>query len=137
MLDFTSDFGAKALARLKNEEGIWLTTVNADGTPQPNPVWFLWDADTMLIYTQPASHKVRNLRRNPKVSLNFDAKLHYEDLVVLTGEVEMDGEVSPEGKDAYLEKYRDDIARLDMTPESFFQSYSTVLQIKPTKLRGW
>jgi predicted pyridoxine 5'-phosphate oxidase superfamily flavin-nucleotide-binding protein len=25
---------------------IWLTTVDADGTPHPNPVWILWDGDT-------------------------------------------------------------------------------------------
>jgi PPOX class probable F420-dependent enzyme len=137
MIDFSSEFGAKALSRLKNEEGIWLTTVAADGTPQPNPVWFIWDDGSVLIYTQPGSHKMRNLRRNPKVSLNFDAKLHYEDLVVLVGEVEIDGRVSADAKDAYLDKYREDIARLDMTPESFFQSYSTVLRVKLAKLRGW
>jgi PPOX class probable F420-dependent enzyme len=137
MLDFSSDFGAKALARLKNEEGIWLTTVTPDGRPQPNPVWFLWEGDSFLIFTQPGSHKVRNLRHNPQVSLNFDARLYYEDLVVFVGEVEMGVEVSEESQAAYLKKYRADIERLDMTPETFFHSYSLPLRLRPAKMRGW
>ena len=28
---------------------IWLTTMGSDGTPQPTPVWFLWDGDNLWI----------------------------------------------------------------------------------------
>ncbi len=137
MLDFSSDFGAKAFTRLKNEEGIWLTTVGADGAPHPNPVWFIWeDNESFLIFTQPDSQKVKNLRRNHKVSLNFDAKLDYEEVVVFAGEAELNAEFSPESKAAYIEKYEEEIDRIDMTVESFFQSFSVPVRVRVTRLRG-
>ena len=43
---------------------IWLTTVRPDGRPEPSPVWFLWDGETFLIYSQNSS----------KVALNFDGE---------------------------------------------------------------
>ncbi len=137
MLDFTTDFGKRAAARLAKDEAIWLTTVGPDGTPQPNPVWFIWEDDSFLIYTQPGSRKVPNLRRNPKVALNFDGGDHTEDVVVFTGEVELDVVVSPESRAAYLKKYAADIVRINFTEQTFFESYSLALRVKPTRLRGF
>jgi predicted pyridoxine 5'-phosphate oxidase superfamily flavin-nucleotide-binding protein len=37
--------------RLAKEQIIWLTTSKADGTPLPNPVWFLWNAEQFLVFT--------------------------------------------------------------------------------------
>ena len=50
MPDPSTPFGERIARRLREEHLIWLTTVDAFGTPQPNPVWFLWDGDTVLIY---------------------------------------------------------------------------------------
>src|SRR6478609_6474665 len=41
-----TEFGARVRQRLQDETLIWFTTTSADGTPQPNPVWFLWEPDT-------------------------------------------------------------------------------------------
>lgn len=71
-IDTTTDFGKRVERRLREERIAWLTTVRRDGTPQPLPVWFLWDGDTILIYSQPNQQKLRNIRHNPKVSLNLD-----------------------------------------------------------------
>ena len=51
--DTTTDFGRRVERRLRDEYLVWLTTVRADGLPQPSPVWFLWDGETVLIYSQP------------------------------------------------------------------------------------
>lgn len=40
MLDLNPKFGRKVKRRLKKEQEIWLTTTDANGTPQPRPVWF-------------------------------------------------------------------------------------------------
>jgi len=53
MIDLSTDFGARVARRLDDEIMIWLTTVRADGTPQPSPVWFLWIDQSILIYSQP------------------------------------------------------------------------------------
>ena len=56
LFDPQTDFGARVARRLQNEQVIWITTVRVDGTPQPTPVWFIWDGETILIYPCPA-HK--------------------------------------------------------------------------------
>ena len=73
LFDPTTEFGAILQKRLENEKIIWLTTVGEDGTPQPNPVWFLWDGETFLFYSQPTAHDLKHIARNPKVSLNLEA----------------------------------------------------------------
>ena len=52
MLDFTSPIGQRIQLRLEEEETIWLTTVDASHTPQPRPVWFHWDGETAMIFSQ-------------------------------------------------------------------------------------
>ncbi len=48
MLDTTTEAGARAESRLREEMIIWLTTVRSDGQPQSVPVWFLWDGEQVL-----------------------------------------------------------------------------------------
>ena len=72
MIDAGSQFGARADRRLREEVLAWLVTVRADGQPQPSPVWFLWDGESFLVYSQAGRQKVRNIERNPLVSLHLD-----------------------------------------------------------------
>ncbi len=59
MLDTTTEAGARAEKRLREEAIIWLTTVRSDGQPQSVPVWFLWEGETFLVYSQPGRQKLR------------------------------------------------------------------------------
>ncbi len=138
LINPNTDFGARVLQRLNDEQVIWLTTVGADGTPQPNPVWFVWEGESFLIYTQPGTHRLKHIAHNPKVALHFDGGERGEDVIVFTGEAQIDTHAPPaDAQPAYLEKYRDLIERLDTTPESFAQTYSVALRIIPKKLRGF
>ena len=59
----------------------------AGGTPQPVPVWFLWDGDaSILLYSRPDQPKLRNIGRNPRVSLHLDGNGQGGDVVVCLGE---------------------------------------------------
>jgi predicted pyridoxine 5'-phosphate oxidase superfamily flavin-nucleotide-binding protein len=53
ILDPETGFGRKALHRLEDEQVIWLTTIAANGTPQPDPVWFFGESNSFLVYTKP------------------------------------------------------------------------------------
>jgi PPOX class probable F420-dependent enzyme len=136
-LDTTTEFGQRVERRLRDETIGWLTTVGADGTPQPSPIWFLWDGQTILIYSQPNTPKLRNIERNPRVALNLDGDGRGGDIVVLTGEARVDRD-APGAADhtEYLEKYRQGIERIGMTPKQFAASYSVPIRMTPTKLRG-
>ncbi len=72
MLDVTTDWGKHADQRLHSNIIGWLTTVGSEGRPYTVPVWFLWDGQTILIFSQPHKQKVRNLRKNAHVTLALD-----------------------------------------------------------------
>src|SRR3954453_942130 len=82
-----TEFGQRVRQRLRDERLIWFTTTSADGTPQPNPVWFLWeeDHDSVLIYNATQAKRIAHVAVRPRVSLNFQANEHGGDIVVITG----------------------------------------------------
>lgn len=136
LIDTTTSFGARAVKRLETERVAWLTTVGKTGTPQPNPVWFLWDGTSILVFTQPGTPKLRNIAANPRVSLNLNSTRSGGDVVVLAGsatvEAKSDGDLA-----RYLDKYADDIRGLNMTDQQFFDDYSVPVRITPDRVRGF
>src|SRR5262245_47980357 len=125
MLDLSGDFGARVTRRLRDELIIWLTTVGPDLTPQPSPVWFLWDGAALLIYSRPNKPKLRNIARHPRVSLTFDGDGRGGDIIVLTGTARIDENAArADAVPAYVEKYRQRIAGIGLTPAQFAQAYS-------------
>jgi PPOX class probable F420-dependent enzyme len=136
-IDTSTDFGARVARHLEDDRIVWLATVDPDGTPQPSPVWFLWDGDTALIYSQAMTPKLRNIEQRPRVSLHFNCTPSGIDVVVLTGGASVDTGAPPvNANPAYLDKYADGISNIGMTPEAFAQAYSVPIRIRPTSLRG-
>ncbi len=137
MIDFSTEFGQRAYKRLSDEEVIWLTTTDNQGNPQPRPVWFLWSADMVLIFSQPQAYKVAHIKIHPRVALNLDSANSGEDIVVLLGEAQIDTTpVSPAELKAYIEKYSQGLVSINMTESEFKDSYSTAIRVTPTHLRG-
>ena len=139
MIDLISDFGSAVKQHLNDQYVIWLTTVDSNLTPQPRPVWFVWEEDSFLIFSQAKAHKVAHIQKNPKVSLHFNTdESGDKHVIVFTGEALIDTNcplahlVPP-----YFEKYKEGIAALDMTPEEFSREYSIALRIHPAEVRGW
>lgn len=136
-IDTTTDFGKRVERRLREETIIWLTTVRRDGTPQPIPVWFLWDGESVLMYSQPNQQKERNIDHSPKVSLHFDGDGRGGDIVVLTGEARIVPDAPPATDvPAFVEKYAEPIKRIGMDAASFVAAYSVAIRITPTDVRG-
>jgi PPOX class probable F420-dependent enzyme len=137
-MDFDSRLGRKALRKLKGERIVWLTSVDARLRPQPRPVWFHWDGSDLLILSQPAAAKVRQIESRPAVSLHFNSDESGSDVVVLLGDARRLREAIPADRlKAYLRKYRSDIVDLEMTPETFQAEYSVPFIVRPTQLRGF
>ncbi|MBA3643716.1 MAG: TIGR03667 family PPOX class F420-dependent oxidoreductase, partial [Chloroflexia bacterium] len=97
----------RADQRLRDDLIGWLTTVGSDGTPQPSPIWFLWDGTEILLFSEPNTPKVRNIQRQPKVSLHLNSDEHGGNVVILTGEARID-EAAPKADtiEAYRQKYQ-------------------------------
>lgn len=137
-IDLTSPEGARADARLRADEVAWLVTVGPSGTPVPTPVWFLWDGETLLVYSQPDKPKLWHVATNPRVALALRTDERGDDIIVVTGEAAEDPGTRPANEvPAYLDKYLAPIERLGYTPEQFATAYSVPIRIRPTKLRAW
>lgn len=137
MLNLSDANRAHAAERLRSESVVWLTTVSPDGVPQPTPVWFVWEGgDEITIYTPPQSLKVRNIRNNDRVAVNFNSDERGADVVVFLGRATLD-DSAPAVKDnpAYAEKYRRGMQSIGLTPESMSQIYSQPIRVKFSHIR--
>jgi len=96
---------AGAQAFLANNHHAVLATIRRDGRPQLSPVTAVVDAEgRVLISTRAPAMKVRNLRRDPRVSLALLNDGFYGDW----GQVEGTAEIveQPEALDVLVEYYR-------------------------------
>ena len=137
MIDFTSDFGVRAERHLIEDQVVWLTTVDIHSKPQPRPVWFLWEGESLLVYSRPQAHQVHHIETNPHVALNFNSDHSGGDIVVLLGEADiLKSPVSADLIARYVEKYSQGMKDLSLTPADFSNTYSVAIRILPTSLRG-
>ena len=137
LIDTSTEFGQRAERRLLEERLAWLTTVDAKGTPQPIPVWFLWDGDdSILIYSKPDTPKLRAIDRSRRVSLHLDGNGRGGDIVVATGEASVSDDPPAHELPAYVDKYAGLIERNRWTPESFAADYSVPIRIRIERIRG-
>ena len=133
-----SELNDEVLQRLNKEYFIWLTTVGSDLTPQPRPVWFVWEDNSFLVFSQPHAHKVRHIAQHPRVALHFNAdETGDNNILVFTGTAAIDHQVQPaHNLPAYFKKYGAGIAGLGMTPAEFSADYSVAIRITPTSWRS-
>jgi PPOX class probable F420-dependent enzyme len=137
IIDTTTEFGERVARRLSQEKIAWFTTVSQDGTPQPRPVWFLWNGESFLIFSQAEGFKVRHLNANPKASLHLDGDGQGGDIVVFVGEAQVEtNPIVPDDQAAYIEKYRKGFKRIGMSPDTFAARYQIAIRLTPGKLRG-
>jgi PPOX class probable F420-dependent enzyme len=137
--DPDTDFGRRVRERLSRERVIWFITIGADGTPQPNPVWFLWsDPATVLIYNRTGARRLAHIAGNPRVALHLDGDGEGGDIVVLTGRAELAPQTpSPAENADYLGKYGDAITGVSGSAEQFAADYGVALTVRIERVRGF
>lgn len=64
-----------------------VATNRADGPPQLSPVWYIYEAGQMYISAGAGAVKVKNLRRDPRVTLCIDGGHPDARYVILQGTV--------------------------------------------------
>ena len=112
-------------------------TVGPRGAPAPVPVWFLWDGDSILLYSQPDTPKLRNIAQNPRVALHLNDDGRGSDIVTIAGRAAASDDPAADRVPAYIEKYRELIAENSWTPASFAADYRVPLRIEPRRVRGF
>lgn len=121
--------------RLREDVAAWFTTVAADGTPQPNPIWFLWEGgEELLIYNRPTAARLRHLAARPRASLHLESE-NGGNIAVLVGSARVTDEPPPHEVPAYVDKYRERMLRVAGSLEEFSRRYRVALRFRPDKLR--
>ena len=135
MLDVTTKWGKHAEQRLQSNRIAWLTTVGGDGRPYTVPVGFVWEGQTLLIFSQPKKQKLRNICKNPRVTLALDETERGQDVVIVEGTAELidDPQISMK-MPAYVEKYGASIESMGWALESMAADYSQAIRVTPTKI---
>ncbi|HET8846250.1 MAG TPA: TIGR03667 family PPOX class F420-dependent oxidoreductase [Ktedonobacteraceae bacterium] len=135
ILDLSNKEGAHIDQRLRENVIGWLTTVRPDGRPHAVAVWFLWDGETILIFSKPNQQKLRNLQNNPNVLLLIDDTHQGSDPISVEGTATL---LKPSEVDitldAYVKKYGEHIKRIGYTPETMARAYSEGIRIVPTRI---
>jgi PPOX class probable F420-dependent enzyme len=81
---------------LEQTKTIIICSIGKDGFPHPMPMWFGLEEDGAVIMTTfTKSQKIKNLTRDPRVTLLAEAGAAYSELrgVVIRGKAEIDAEV--------------------------------------------
>ncbi len=114
----------------------WLTTVAADGTPQSSVISFLWEAETILFYSKPATPKLRNIARSPLVSFHLQSDPYGDHLFIIEGTAEEDRSTLPSDEHpTYRAKYREPLAHWGMGEAQTARDFSVPIRITPRRIR--
>ncbi|WP_411149828.1 pyridoxamine 5'-phosphate oxidase family protein [Streptomyces sp. A30] len=108
MSDPVNEPGPAVRLRLAEERNVWLCTVRPDGSGHVTPVWFVYRSSRWWIGSDLSSVKVRNIRKEPRVSLALeDGRFP----VVAEGDALLIGEGFPrEIVTAFEQKYAWDVS---------------------------
>jgi PPOX class probable F420-dependent enzyme len=131
-------FGERVSRRLADDIAIWFTAVDEDGTPEPNPVWFLWDgADHLTVYNRPNARRLQYIGARPNVAFNLDGDGRGGDVVVLTGTAARDDSIPPAHEnDEYVVKYGAQMEAVSGTLRDFTQDYPVPVRVRIRRIRG-
>lgn len=137
-IDTSNELGARAEQRLRAERTVWLATVAPDGTPSVRPVWFVWDGESFLVFSQPNAAKVRHIDANPNVCLHLDPDEWGENVVIVSGKARVALDHPPADQTtAYVEKYAWGFDRLGVSPSEYAADYSMPILIAFDRLRTY
>ena len=123
---------------LERETVIWLSSIRPDGRPHVVPLWFLWDRESILVFSKPHAQKVRNLLADPRVMVavgqpgaDFDVEL-----------IEATAELAPVPTcrlvpGPFARKYLELIVCAGSTLDRYAELYSQPIRIQPIRWLGW
>ncbi|MGF7234138.1 MAG: TIGR03667 family PPOX class F420-dependent oxidoreductase [Frankia sp.] len=130
--------GARVARRLDADLIAWLTLTDREGTPQPAPVWFLWDTAhaTALIYSQPSARRLARLESNPRCSFHLNDNGLGGDFMVFTGHLVAAPDAPPADRNVpYAAKYGARSTEVFGSVARFASLFSIPLLFHPERIR--
>ena len=118
---------------LEGKNFAFLATINPDGSPQVTPVWVEYDGTHVVINTEKSRAKVRNIAKDPRVSVSIaNAANPYEYVEIRGKVVEVTDKGGLEGIDRLAKKY----IGQDKYPWNKPGDVRVLVKIAPEKIHG-
>ncbi|MEL6310153.1 MAG: PPOX class F420-dependent oxidoreductase [Chloroflexota bacterium] len=120
-----------------NQPGIVarLSTINPDGTPHTMPIWYEWRNGEIVVSTQVIQRKVKNMQRDPRVTILIDTcEFPYKGAMIY-GEATLEHEGAMHKRISIFERYFGTRERAEEYAQALADKWEPVLvRIKPTKI---
>ena len=121
---------------------ISISSIGRDGVPHPIPMWYaVEDNGAIVMSTYTKSQKIRNLRRDPRVSLLVEDGTAYAELrgVLMYGVAELVTDVEPVADILMAVSSRQGGAELgDLRPQMRQSAEKrTAIRVRPDKIVSW
>ena len=111
-----------------------VSTTGPTGRPHAMPIWYLWRDGKVLFHTGPNSKKMRNLRKNNRISVVVDTKAAPYKVVVIEGTARELPEDRVLGREMAIHYLGETMgARYADRPSE----PSTLVEVTPTKVISW
>lgn len=128
--------GSWARQHLEHDIVGWLTTLKEDGTPQSSVVSFLWDGETIFLYSEPDTPKLRNIARSPLVSFHLQSDPYGDHALIVEGTAEVDRSIErSDVHPVYRAKYAEPLEHWGMDEGDTARAFSVPLRIRPRRIR--
>jgi PPOX class probable F420-dependent enzyme len=117
-----------------------LATVNPKGTIHLVPLWFIWRSPHVLLPTNHATRKIRNLERDPRATIMIDDSRGGFDLrgLTLLGEATIDRgpDAAAINREIHL-KYLTEDGRQLAAVDSYLATDDVTIRFLPLRVSNW
>jgi PPOX class probable F420-dependent enzyme len=117
-------------ALLASKALLSLATLGPDGSPQNNPVWFIWDGTTLRFAVQPHVQKLKNLRRDARIAATLADPADPGRYIEFRGTVSIESDDDQTLGNALARKYLD----LDALPWAKPGDGRQAITVNPTRI---
>ena len=114
-----------------------LATIRNNGRPHVAPVWFLEDNGQAFVMADSNAVKVRNVHRNPAVTLSIATDQRPLKYVVLNGEAQVVEEDIAQIVERICVRYDGPVRGVEFAKELLAEDRMALIDIRVTRVTGW
>ena len=114
-----------------------LVTLRSNGRPHVAPVWYLEENGQAFVMADANAVKVRNIRRNPAVSLSIATDQRPLKYVVLNGEAEVVEKDIAQMVERICVRYDGPVRGVEFAKELLAENRLKLIDILVTRVIGW
>jgi nitroimidazol reductase NimA-like FMN-containing flavoprotein (pyridoxamine 5'-phosphate oxidase superfamily) len=119
-----------------------LATVDEDGAAHVVPAWFWWDGRRFFVGAQADDHKVANIKRTRRASVEVDSDIRRKRGILARGSARVISGAA--GRRAYVRisaeqvrRYQPDKPPLETAERMATKGSPVVVEVRPTSIVAW